>query len=327
MDNILWVEKYRPNNISKIIQKDDIKSLFFNNNYSNIPHILLYGLPGTGKTSTALAICKQIFTTNNKILKERVLELNASDDRGIKIVRDKIKVFASNALNKYKNIPDIKIIILDEADIMTNDSQFALRRIIEQYSHITRFILICNYITKIIPPLISRCAKYKFNIIDYDYMESIFNNILQNEKIIIDNNLEIYKKIYDFSDGDLRKAITLFQRYVYLKQNNIETTIDEISNVIPYEIVLNSYNILKLKENNYFNITEYIKFIINEGYSSIDLILQLTKLILNDNIDENKKSTIFIKIAFTENLLKTRSSEYIQLLALFSFINNIINFT
>jgi len=327
MNNKLWIEKYRPKQISKIIQQEEIKLLFSHNNYSNIPHLLLYGFPGTGKTSAAISICRKIFSTNSKILKERVLELNASDERGIKIVRDKIKVFASHALNKYENIPNIKIIILDEADIMTNDSQFALRRIIEQYSHITRFILICNYLTKIIPPLVSRCAKYKFNIITCECMTLIFDNILLNEKINIDNKNYIYEYIYNYSEGDLRKGITILQRYTYLISNYSNILISDICDVISDKLICESYNILKLKVENYFNIIDNIKFYINEGYSSLNLISLISLKILNDeDIDDTIKSKIFIKIAHTDNLLKTRSSEYIQLLALFSFINyNITN--
>ena len=327
MNNMLWVEKYRPNNIYDIIQQDEIITIVKNNNYSNLPHIILYGSNGTGKTSTALAICKHIFSKNKKILNERVLELNASDDRGIKVVREKIKVFASHALNNYDNIPNIKIIILDEADIMTNDSQFALRRIIEQYSHITRFILICNILTKIIPPLISRCAKYKFNKIELNSMKIIFYKILSKEKIdlILINDI-IIEKIYQYSYGDLRKGITLLQRYYLLLQSNSDLNIDELSNIISHNKILEGFNILKLKVDNYNTIIEYIKSIINEGYYSIDLIIQISDLILNDtSINDTIKSNIFIKIANIDNLLKTRSSEYIQILALFTFINHSLN--
>ena len=117
--DFIWVEKYRPSNINKIIQNDDIKQLLLSSSLNDLPHLLLYGQPGTGKTTTALAICKHIFSSNknhinnyDKIKKERILELNASDERGIKIVREKIKIFASQALNKYEGLPYFKIIIV-----------------------------------------------------------------------------------------------------------------------------------------------------------------------------------------------------------------------
>ena len=325
-----WVEKYRPNNIHKIIQNDDIKKLISSeNNLSNLPHLLFYGPPGTGKTTSALSICKFIFN-NNKILKERVLELNASDERGIKIVRDKIKIFASNALNHYDNIPSFKIIILDEADVMTNDSQFALRRIIEQYSHITRFILICNYVSKIIPPLVSRCSKYRFNIINKNIMENILINILNLEKIEYDNNIyNILNIIYDYSNGDLRKAITILQRLIYIKiiNNNKldEKLMLDISGYIPIDKLNNLYISIIENNINYINIQTNIKEILNNGYSSLELLNKLSILILNDkNINDDIKSNIFIKISDISNLISNGSNDYIQILSICSYINNII---
>jgi replication factor C subunit 2/4 len=177
--NNLWVEKYRPKKVIEIVQQNEIKLLLEQAIIKkNLTHMLFYGPPGTGKTSTALALAKQLYylprkkgedkwthyERNDKLFKERVIELNASDESGIKVVRDKIKNFANSAINTIEdnNIPSFKIIILDEADAMTSDSQFALRRIIELFTHSTRFILICNYVTKIIEPLTSRCAKFRF---------------------------------------------------------------------------------------------------------------------------------------------------------------------
>jgi replication factor C subunit 2/4 len=327
-NNTYWVEKYRPNNINKIIQNDDIKKLISsNNNLSNLPHLLLYGPPGTGKTTTAISISKYIF--NNKILKERVLELNASDERGIKIVREKIKTFASNALNHYENIPSFKIIILDEADMMTNDSQFALRRIIEQYSHITRFILICNYVTKIIPPLVSRCSKYRFNIINKNIMDNILLNILNLEKIEYDNNINnILNIIYDYSNGDLRKAITILQRLVYIKIINNkkldEKLILDISGYIPIDNLNNLYISITNSNVDYIDIRTNILNILNNGYSSLELLNKLSILLLNDNnINDNIKSKILIKISDISSLISNGSNDYIQILSICSYINNI----
>jgi len=338
--NSIWVEKYRPNFINKVIQHDEIKQLIFSNNdLSDLPHLLFYGPPGTGKTTTALAICKYIFTSNSehtnsykKIMKERVLELNASDERGIKVVREKIKTFASQALNNYSKIPFFKIIILDEADVMTNDSQFALRRIMEQYSHITRFILICNYATKIIPPLSSRCSKYRFNAITFNSMKSIIHNILVNENISVTDKIldEISHSIHNYSCGDMRKAITILQRSVYLSIINDKALssqiIDEISGMIPKEKISNLYETICLKSDSYVNIKNCLLDIINSGYSSNIIINKLSIFILNDkNIDDIHKSSIFIKMSDISNLLSNGSGDYIQMLALCSYINNSLN--
>ena len=336
-NDLVWVEKYRPSNINKIIQNDEIKHLISSKkNLGDLPHLLFYGQPGTGKTTTALAICKSIFTSNplhinnyDKIKKERILELNASDERGIKIVREKIKTFASQALNNYEGIPYFKIIILDEADVMTNDSQFALRRIIEQYSHITRFILICNYVTKIISPLSSRCSKYKFNSISLNSVKTIIKNILINEQILYDNIDNIAQNIFNFSSGDLRKSITLLQRSAYIaKLNNTiinDSLISETASLIPLNLVNELYQILIKKIDDYIILTNKLTFILNNGYSSNDLLNELAKIIINDSkLSDKIKSDIFLKMSDISNLLASGSGEYIQLLYLCSHINNVI---
>ncbi len=333
--NIIWVEKYRPTKINRVTQHDDIKLLISSKKHqSNLPHLLLYGQPGTGKTTTALSICRYIFNSNpkysdcyDKIFKQRVLELNASDERGIKVVREKIKNFAALALHNYDDIPFIKIIILDEADVITNDSQFALRRIMEQYSHITRFILICNYVTKIIPPLSSRCYKYRFNNISLTSMNEIIQNILTQESIYFNHQTinDITYNIYNYSNGDLRKAITLLQRTAYVSNLNDEPlTGDLIKNTCGYiakNLIDNFYDILKTENMSYITMSNSLINIFNNGFSS-SIIDELTDYIFNDNtIIDKHKSLIFIKMSEISNLISSGSGEYIQLLALCSFIN------
>jgi replication factor C subunit 2/4 len=334
-NNLIWVEKYRPSNINKIIQNDEIKQLLAcKTNLNDLPHLLFYGSPGTGKTTTAHAICKYIFSQNknyidiySKIKKERILELNASDERGIKVVREKIKTFASQALHNYDNLPYFKIIILDESDVLTNDSQFALRRIMEQYSHITRFILICNYVTKIIPPLSSRCSKYRFNPISIDSMKTIVENILSEENIKYNNIDKLIENLYNFSNGDLRKSITLLQRASYISRlNNIivcDKLIADTASLIPIDLINNLYDILTNRLDDYHDLTIKLKFILNNGYSANDLLNEISKKILNDNRFNDKiKSNIFLKIANISNLLSLGSDVNIQILYICSYINN-----
>ena len=176
--------------------------------------MLFYGPPGTGKTSTILALAKELY--GPEMFRTRVLELNASDERGISIVREKVKDFArmqlSNPPPHYKDrypCPPYKVIILDEADSMTQDAQSALRRTMETYSKITRFCLICNYVTRIIDPLASRCSKFRFKMLDQGNAKKRLEDIAENENVKLENGA--VDKLIKCSEGDLRKAITFLQ--------------------------------------------------------------------------------------------------------------------
>lgn len=176
--------------------------------------MLFYGPPGTGKTSTVLALAKELY--GPELMKSRVLELNASDERGIAIVREKVKDFAriaisnpsANSASQYP-CPPYKIIILDEADSMTHDAQSALRRTMETYSRITRFCLICNYVTRIIDPLASRCSKFRFKPLDEGSARGRLEMIAEKEGVAYEDG--VLDTLIRVSDGDLRKAITYLQ--------------------------------------------------------------------------------------------------------------------
>jgi DNA polymerase III delta prime subunit len=198
--------------------------------------MLFYGPPGTGKTSTILALAKQLY--GPELMKSRVLELNASDERGISIVRQKVKDFARQQLSvapthqvmtedtatvgggevgkgkmvRYRDkysCPPFKIIVLDEADSMTQDAQSALRRTMETYSKMTRFCLVCNYVTRIIDPLASRCSKFRFKSLDQGNAVKRVADIAMLEKVGLDDG--VAEELVRVSDGDLRKAITFLQ--------------------------------------------------------------------------------------------------------------------
>ncbi|CAD6890173.1 unnamed protein product [Tilletia controversa] len=216
-----WVEKYRPKSIDDVVaQEHTVNVLKRSLLSSNLPHMLFYGGPGTGKTSTILALARQLFGPD--LFRSRVLELNASDERGISVVREKIKNFAKLAVStpqatldgetglKRYPCPPYKIIILDEADSMTQDAQSALRRIMEQYSHITRFCLVCNYVTRIIEPLTSRCSKFRFRQLDTGATRERLQMIAQAEGVTFADE-KVLDTLVEVSDGDLRRSITYLQ--------------------------------------------------------------------------------------------------------------------
>ncbi len=201
----MWVEKYRPSKLSEIVNQTEVigslEALI--KDPTDMPHLMFSGSAGVGKTTAALCIARQIL---GQYSKDYTLELNASDERGIGMVREKVKKFS-----RYAGMADIpfKIIILDEADEMTSDAQTALRRIIEDTAKYCRFILIANNISKIIDPIQSRCATFKFTSIPEEDVINHLEVIAKKEKVKSDK--KGLKAIYDYSEGDLRHAINLMQ--------------------------------------------------------------------------------------------------------------------
>lgn len=206
MDNLPWIEKYRPHNLNDLMGQDNIINTikkFIEND--NIPHMLFYGIPGIGKTSCALAIAKLLY--NEQDIVHSVLELNASDQRGIEFVRNNIKNFAETRMVFSSN--QIKLIILDEVDNMTKDAQFALRGIIEKYSENVRFCLICNYVSKLIPAIQSRCTRFRFVPIKKELILDRIKNIIKLENInITDDAINV---LINVGNGDMRKILNTLQ--------------------------------------------------------------------------------------------------------------------
>jgi replication factor C small subunit len=211
ISDIMWVEKYRPKNLDQIINQKEIITGLKNllNKPNELPHLLFTGAAGIGKTTTALCLAREILGDS---WKRDTLELNASDERGIKMVRERVKEFASImklSLNQIENERPFKIIILDEADEMTSEAQTALRRIIEDSSKTTRFIFICNYLSHIIEPIQSRCVVFRFSKVPADEVVGYLKIICKNEEIKFDEKA-LYK-IYEHTNGDLRNSINILQ--------------------------------------------------------------------------------------------------------------------
>ncbi|KAF3042165.1 hypothetical protein E8E12_008007 [Didymella heteroderae] len=214
-DSLPWVEKYRPNSLADVEGHQDIIATINKFVDSNrLPHLLLYGPPGTGKTSTVLALARRIY--GNKNMRQMVLELNASDDRGIDVVREQIKTFSStkqifSAAPKSgdASLATFKLIILDEADAMTSTAQMALRRIMEKYTANTRFCIIANYTHKLSPALLSRCTRFRFSPLKERDIRNLVDKVVEDEKVNITQDAT--ESLVTLSKGDMRRALNVLQ--------------------------------------------------------------------------------------------------------------------
>jgi replication factor C subunit 3/5 len=202
-----WVEKYRPQSLADVAAHKDIVSTIDRlTNENKLPHLLLYGPPGTGKTSTILAVARKLFGSQ---MRNMVLELNASDDRGIEVVRQQIQDFASSQSISFGPKASVKLVLLDEADAMTKDAQFALRRVIEKYTKSTRFALICNHVNKIIPALQSRCTRFRFAPLNAENLADRLKHVISAEGLdVTDSGLAALVRL---CNGDMRKALNILQ--------------------------------------------------------------------------------------------------------------------
>jgi len=281
MDKTIWIEKYRPHKFDEIIGQDkNIKILNEMINNNSLPHLLFYGKSGTGKTSTIMSIANRLYGKNNTFM---VMRLDASDDRGINTVREEIKGFADK-MTPFNN--SVKLIILDEADSMTYDAQFALRRIIEIYSDNTRFCLICNYEHKIIPPIKSRCINIRFNPIEKNIIIERLIYIAKQESI--EYNMESIDTIACISNGDLRKAINMLQSISMMNRTISPKMCYDMIGMAETSVIDNIYNILMDKNSNFEDTFNYMKKnVLEKGILLCFILQQLTTLIITKMQDNN----------------------------------------
>jgi replication factor C small subunit len=206
--NLMWSEKYRPKKLSEVVnQKEIVKGIGNLIKSPDIPHMLFAGPAGVGKTTSALCIAMELL---GEEWRKNSLELNASDERGIKMVRERVKEFAASVkLATDKEFGKPKIIILDEADEMTPEAQTALRRIIEDSARTTRFIIICNYLSQIIEPIQSRCVVFRFTRLPKEEVIDHLQAICEKEKVKYEE--KAIAQIFDATRGDLRHSINIMQ--------------------------------------------------------------------------------------------------------------------
>ena len=235
-DALMWVEKYRPKTLDEVVGLEDIVQSLkaFLRTPRTMPHLLFAGIPGTGKTTAALCISRKLFGSNWRTF---TLELNASDERGIKMVRERIKNFSRYSRTGFGNIPYV-LIILDESDQMTASAQTALRRIMETSSRTCRFILICNYSSRIIEPIQSRCAIFRFSKLGKKDVVKHLGNISKKEKIVL--LPEAADLIVEYSEGDLRRAINALQTAAAYARGTVneKTVLQVIGEASPKQVQL-----------------------------------------------------------------------------------------
>lgn len=285
-----WIEKYRPANMDDVLSHDSIKSSlrnFMSKKY--FPHLLLYGPPGSGKTSIITACVKEFYGEYTSFM---VKELNASDDRGIDVVRSVIKhfvmaktVFYENKDNPSGNNNMFKIVILDETDAMTKDAQAILRKIVEKYNLTTRFCFICNYVQNIDPALQSRCTKFRFSPLDKKNIITKIEEISKAEKIKV-TELGINTLIRR-SNGDMRKIINTLQSTSMAYPIINESNVNKILGFPSKFAVLNIINILIT--NNFKDAYDNVLFIKRSNAYSVRDIIEEINLILSDYLIDSKK--------------------------------------
>lgn len=318
-DTLPWIEKYRPTTLDNILSHDSIRSslkIFIQKKC--LPHLLFYGPPGSGKTSMIMACVKELY---GKSLPFMVKELNASDDRGIDVVRTSIKHFVMSQNSFHEQDTNIfKMVILDEADAMTSDAQAILRKIVEKYSITTRFCLICNYVQQIDPALQSRCTRFRFAPLDKKNIIKKINEIVLLEKLqITDSGINT---IIRRANGDMRKILNILQStnmaYNIINETNVnlclgypkKTAIDKIFDSLLNDTFLNSYNIiLNIKKTYALSIADIV-----EALQNI-----LTEMSLNN--ENTKLSTIQIakildKLRLVEYNIALNTIDTIQISAL-----------
>ena len=301
----IWTEKYRPSVFEEVVgQQEIIKRVKSLVQALNIPHLLFAGPSGVGKSTLALIVVKELFKDR---WRENYLELNASDERGIDVVRQKVKDFARTmALGK---VP-FKVIFLDEADALTKEAQQALRRTMENYTNTCRFILSCNYSSKIIDPIQSRCVVFRFKILEKKDITIVIKKIAEKENLKVSD--DAIEALYEISEGDCRKAINFLQATASISLNINSEMINIIAastKLTDIKIVLNfalAGDFINAKE-------KLLDVMLKESISGTDIIKAIQKEIWNLDIDPEIKVKLTEKTGEIEFRMVEGSDEFVQL--------------
>ena len=309
----MWTEKYRPKVFEDMVgQEEIIKRVNSLVNSMNIPHLLFAGPAGVGKSTLALIVVKTLFGAS---WRENYLELNASDERGIDVVRQKVKDFA-----RTKALGDVpfKVIFLDEADALTREAQQALRRTMENYTSTCRFVMSCNYSSKILDPIQSRAVVFRFQLLEKKDIKKRINLIAEREGLTISD--DAFSALYESSEGDCRRVINLLQATASISPNITPDLVNTIvSKAKPSDIkIVLDYALT----GDFVNAKEkLLDIMLKESISGQDVIKAIQREIWNLPIDDNLKVALTEKTGEAEFRLVEGSDEFIQLEALLaSFI-------
>jgi len=287
---------------------------------------MFYGPPGTGKTTVALALMKQFFGAD---WKSRVKELNASDDRGIGAVREKVKTFAQLTIGSAEHQADLskskarfKVIILDEADSMTHDAQAALRRIMEEFVHVTRFIIICNYVSKIIEPLHSRCSKFRFQSVGGEFQKTRLLHICEQENVKMAPGA--IDKLVTLSKGDMRSAVTMLQTAVTFYDQVDEAALYEVACAVPDN--RGSGLLQRTRESQGTdNVLQAVRDFLADGYSGQQVLERLMTLIAEDaSLPDLTKARCAMLFSQVDERLTQGCDEELQMHFLFTSLRPLL---
>ncbi len=303
-----WVEKYRPKKLDEIVGQDEIvKRLKAYVKAKNMPSMLFAGRAGIGKTASALALAHELYGDD---ISRNFLELNASDERGIDVIRGKIKDFAATL--PYGGVP-FKIIFLDEADALTRDAQQALRRTMEKYAKTCRFILSCNYSSKIIEPIQSRCALFRFKPLSDEDIIKRLEYIAKKEGLHVTK--DGYKAIVYVAEGDMRKAINTLQVAAILGKKIDENVVFKVASRAKPEEARKMID-LALKGKFTDARKQLDKLLYEYGLSAEDILLQLHREVIEMGLDDRAKLEIIDRIGEANFRVTEGANERLQLEAL-----------
>lgn len=312
MTSAIWTEKYRPQKFSEIKgQKEVVKRVKSFVEQKNLPHLLFSGPAGVGKTTLSLVIAKEMY---GPTWRQNFLELNASDERGIDVIRNKVKDFA-----RARAIGDVpfKIIYLDECDALTRDAQQALRRTMENYTNTTRFVLSCNYSSKIIDPIQSRCTVFRFRPLESKNVREIIEKISKEEKLKIDDAAK--EALIQISHGDCRRVENILQSSAVLEKTITEDMIFSLASIArPKEIK----EVLDLARNGDFKKAreKLLDTMLKYGLSGLDIIKQIQSSLWDLDMENRVKIQLIDKCGEIEFRLTEGSDEFVQLEALLAQI-------